>query len=438
MDDRSLHRYARLLVEHATGLREGQNLYIFGEMVHRDTALRLAEVGYDAGAGHVSIFLQDPRQLALLVRRGRMERIEMAHDTERAWLHEALAQRGAMISLRGEEDPRLMPRLARDTPERHSVFTRSATARGRAYTNHAVNRSLCPWVVAGVPTPGWASLVFPELSSEEAVAELWEHVLAFTGTDRDDFLEVAKRKDERLHARRRRLDELEICEVRIIGGGSDLRVVLSPQARWLGGSKNTIDGQRFLANVPTEENFTTPDRRGTEGRLVATMPFRTRGGLLVEGLVMDFEAGRLVRFDAARGAEGFRRWIDTDEGARYLGELALVGADSPIAESGLFFEHTLYDENAWAHVALGQAYTTGLRGGESKSQAALGALGCNVSAIHTDIMIGSPEVSVTATRSRDGEVPLIVEGRWAPPFLEPERERVHEPARQPQVTGVAS
>ncbi|MEM8932255.1 MAG: aminopeptidase [Acidobacteriota bacterium] len=422
MDDASLDRYARLLVEHAAGLRDGQALYIFGEIAHRDLALRIAEIGYDAGAGHVSTFLQDPRQLAQLVRRGRLERIELAHESERAWLHQALTDRAAMVSLRGEEDPRLMPQVAREQPDRHAVFTRSATARGRVYTNHAVNRSLCPWVVAGVPTPGWARLVFPDLEEAEALERLWDHVLAFTGADRDDFLEVARAKDRHLHARRRALDELAIRAVRIVGGGSDLRVALSSASRWLGGSKDTVDGQRFLANVPTEENFTTPDRRGTEGRLVATMPFRTRSGLLVEGLIMDFEAGRLSRFEATRGAEGFRRWIDSDEGARYLGELALVGSDSPIARSGLFFEHTLYDENAWPHVALGQAYTTGLIGGDTMSAATLAKHGCNVSAIHTDIMVGSTEVSVIATETREGEVPLIRDGRWVDRFLAPPTE----------------
>ncbi len=139
-------------------------------------------------------------------------------------------------------------------------------------------------------------------------------------------------KDRRLHARRAALDALEIREVHIHGGGSDLRVGLSEAARWLGGSKETAFGQKFQANVPTEENFTTPDRRTAEGRLAATMPFRTRTGLLVKGLAMEFEKGRLVRFEAQEGAAEFARWIDLDEGARYLGELALVGADSAIAQ----------------------------------------------------------------------------------------------------------
>ncbi len=312
-----------------------------------------------------------------------------------------------------------MPALAQELPERHAIFTRSASLKGKILLQHGVNRGLCPWVVAGAATPGWAAQVFPGLPKQEACEKLWRLIFELTGADREDGLERLAEKDRRLHARRAALDALEIREVHIHGGGSDLTVGLSEAARWLGGSKETAFGQRFQANVPTEENFTTPDRRTAEGRLVATMPFRTRTGLLVKGLAMEFEKGRLVRFEAQEGGAAFARWIDLDEGARYLGELALVGADSAIARSGLFFEHTLYDENAWSHAAIGQAYTVGLEGGEELSAARLAELGFNNSSIHTDIMYGSPEFSITATRTREGEVPLIVRGEWAERFRDP-------------------
>ena len=419
MNETHLNRYARILVEHGAGLRQDQELFITAEVIHRDLALKVAEMGYELGARAVSLQLIDPRQRAQLIRRASLEHIEMAHDSERAWLNRAVACRGALISLRGEEDPRLMPRIARDYPERHALFTRGSNHKGRVLLNHGINRGLCPWVVAGAATPAWAKLVFPDLDESAALECLWEHILRFTYADEDDFLDKAQAKDRRLHARRDRLDALKIREIHIVGGASDLRVGLSEKARWLGGSKTTADGQRFNANVPTEENFTTPDRRRVDGTLAATMPFRTKSGLLVKDLVMHFEAGKLVRFEASEGQEGFERWVDSDDGARYLGELALVGADSPIAESGLFFEHTLFDENAWAHAALGQAYATALQGGEDMSAAEREAIGCNTSTIHTDIMFGSPEVSIIATDSADGEVTLIDKGHWTRDFLNP-------------------
>lgn len=414
--ERCLDRYAEILVRHGAGLRPDQDLFIHAEVAHRELALRVAEKAYDAGAGHVDIRFADPRQVEQMIRRSRLERLETYHTAETAWLNQTLDRYGALISLRGDENPRLLPALAESHPDRHAVYTRGASTKGRAFSNHGVNRSLCPWVVAGGATRGWAKIVFPDLDSEEALQELWRWIFRFTSADRDDAVERLAEKDRRLHGRRRLLDDLVIRELHVVGPGTDLRVGLSDAARWLGGSKTTVSGQAFNANVPSEENFTTPDRRRTEGSLRATMPFRTKSGVLVEDLEMRFEAGRLTEFTAGRGAEGFRRWIDTDDGARYLGEIALVGKDSPIAGSGLFFEHTLFDENAWPHAAVGQAYSTALRGGESMSQERLEELGANSSAIHTDIMFGSPEVSIAATDSARGEVLLIDRGKWVEPY----------------------
>ncbi|MEM6793867.1 MAG: aminopeptidase [Acidobacteriota bacterium] len=414
-----LDRYARILVEHGAGVVPGQHVYVSSETAHRDLVLRVAEAAYDAGASSVSTSMSDPYLVEQLIRRADTEHIELAIERERSWINECVARGGALISLRGEEAPRLMPDLATQRPERHAVYTRASSQKSKVFMHHGINRSLCPWVVAGAVSEAWAQLVFPDLPSAEASAELWRHVFAFTHADREDAVEAAAAKDRCLHARRRLLGELQIREIRVVGGESDLRVGFSNKARWLGGSKQTASGQTFNANVPSEENFTTPDRRKTEGRLAATMPFRTKSGLLVEGLVMDFVAGRIERVQAKSGGESFERWIDSDAGGRFLGEFALVGQDSPIAQSGLFFEHTLYDENAWPHVAVGQAYATAIEGGESMSESDKAAIGCNASTIHTDIMFGSPEVSVIATETREGEVTLIDNGHWTERFLEP-------------------
>lgn len=412
-----LDRYAEILVRHGAGLQPGQQVFVHAEVAHRELALRVAEAAYDAGAGHVDLHFVDPRQIEQMIRRSSLERLETYHTAESAWLNEVLLARGALISLRGDENPRLLPALADSHPDRHAVYSRGASFKGQAFSNHGVNRSLCPWVVAGGATRGWAGIVFPELDPDVALSELWNCIFRFTCADSEDAVARLAAKDRRLHARRALLDALGIRELHVEGPGTDLRVGLSSRARWLGGSKSTVTGQSFNANVPSEENFTTPDRRRTEGTLTATMPFRTKNGVLVEDLVMRFEQGRLVDFTAGRGGDGFGRWIDTDEGARYLGEIALVGSDSPIAQSGIFFEHTLFDENAWPHAALGQAYSTALRGGEDLSRAELDELGANSSSIHTDIMFGSPEVTITATDCADSEPTVLIDrGEWAEPF----------------------
>ena len=417
MNEKHLDRYARLLVEHGAGLRQGQELFIRGEVVHRDLAMRVAEAAYDLGAGAVHLRLKNPLEEAQLIRRGRLEQIALFHDRGQRFMNDIVRSRSAVISLSGDEFPALMPELARTHPERHALFTNAASVAAEGLRTYGINRGLCPWVVAGAVTPGWARLVFPELPEAEATDNLAALIFQFVYADRDDAGQLAAAKDRLLHARCRMLDELQIREIQITGGGSDLTVGLSAKARWLGGSKKTSFGQSFNANVPSEENFTTPDRRATQGRLVATMPFRTHSGLLVKGLVLTFRDGQVVDLDAKEGGEGFSRWLDRDEGGRYLGEFALVGQDSPIAGSGLFFEHTLYDENAWPHVALGRAYATALDGGVAMSPSELDAVGYNRSVIHTDIMFGSTEVTIVATQSREGEVVLIDRGEWTERFL---------------------
>jgi aminopeptidase len=241
-------------------------------------------------------------------------------------------------------------------------------------------------------------------------------VLEACFADRDGALGLAVEHRRRLAARQRALDELRIAELHVTGGGNDLRIGLSPQARWIGASQETVSGQRFHCNLPSEESFTTPDRRRTRGRLVASRPFRTAAGLLVEGLKLEFRDGRVVDLDADRGKEGFAEWLAADDGAGYLGEVALVGQDSPVARSGLFFDLTLLDENAACHVALGDGIRTALAGGETMGAARLAAIGANRSRIHTDVMFGSPAVDVVATESRAGEVVLLAAGRWSERF----------------------
>ncbi|MCP4658065.1 MAG: aminopeptidase, partial [bacterium] len=354
-----LDRYARILVEHAIGLREGQPLFIYCELIHRDFALRVGEAAYSAGAGQVRYRLLDPLETAQLIRRGRDEQIALFYVEYQAWLADLLRSRGALLLLDGKGDPQLLPELQREHPQRHLFFARESSAATLELGRRVLEQRLSPAVIAVFPTPAWARRVFPELPADEAFRRLSELVFRFTYADRADALARATAERRRLEARRAALDALGIREIRVTGGGNDLRVGFCAQSRWRDGSFCTTTGQRFLANVPSFEIYTTPDRRRTEGRLVASRPIRLQGGIVVDGLVLEFRNGRVVGFEAGRSAEGFGRWLDVD-GARYLGEFALVGEDTPIARCGREFEHTLLDENAAAHIALGQGFPAAL------------------------------------------------------------------------------
>ncbi len=334
----NLKRYARLLVE-LVGLRRDQQLFIRGQVVHRALAGRIAEAAYELGAGQVHAALADPVLLDPLIRYGPLEQVHLHHDREQCWYNEIVRSRGAAIFLVGEEDPHRMSELARTHPERHAAYTGGASTSTSGFNRYGINGRLCPFVVAACPTPGWAKIVHPELGPPAAFDRLAEEIFRFTYADQENARERTAAKDRRLKARCRALNALEITEIRVTGGESELTVGFSRQARWRGGSWETVLGQVFHPNVPSEEVFSTPDRRRTQGRLAATMPFRTGNGILVKDLVLKFQNGRVSDFDAGEGRAGFARWLDRDDGARYLGEFALVGQDSPIARSGRRSQH---------------------------------------------------------------------------------------------------
>ncbi len=204
---------------------------------------------------------------------------------------------------------------------------------------------------------------------------------------------------------------MKIRQLHFTGPGTDLKVGLSEKALFKGGSDSGPSGAHFEPNIPTEEVFTTPDARMTEGTARATRPFYINGRL-IEGLEMKFSGGVLVDFSAKEGEETFREYVSSDEGAKRLGEVALVGTDSPIFASGLVFQEILFDENAACHIAVGSAYKTCIEGGEDLSEEALAAIGCNESTVHTDMMISSEEVDVSAITYDGVEKPLIKSGAW--------------------------
>jgi aminopeptidase len=283
--------------------------------------------------------------------------------------------------------------------------------RGR-FKEDGINGGEVSWTLAHVPTEASARMVFPELSPKAALTAYWDAIFRMTFADQKDCLERWEQIDSDLHTRRRNLDTLGITELHILSqSGTDLKVGLNDKARWLGGSKKTLDGRKYIANIPTFENFTTPDCRTVNGVVVASRPISINSSS-VEGLTMTFNNGELTAWDAKSGKAAFVALIDADKGARRVGEIALVGLGSPVAKQKRVFHSTLYDENAACHIALGNAYTMCVEGGRDMSPTELDAIGCNRSKKHEDIMI-SDEYTRVIARTREGlnEV-LIASGFW--------------------------
>jgi aminopeptidase len=257
--------------------------------------------------------------------------------------------------------------------------------------------------------------VFPELPREKAEDALWQAIFSIARVDQEDFLDVWQRHNQTLHRRGTLLNQCGIKTLHFTGPGTDLRVGLSERAKFKGGTDNGPTGKPFEPNIPTEENFTTPDCRRTEGVVRATRPFLVNG-VLVEGLSLTFKAGAIESFSATAGADTFREYINSDAGAKFLGEVALVGIDSPVFQSGRVFEEILFDENAACHIAVGSAYKFCIDGGDSMSSEELAAIGCNESSVHTDMMISNEEVTVEAELYQGGTLTIIKDGAWQGEF----------------------
>ncbi len=270
-------------------------------------------------------------------------------------------------------------------------------------TRHEIN-----WTLVASATPAWAAATFPEDAPEVALSKLWEAIFSTTRINVDDPVSNWKAHDAGLHQRAAYMNEKRYAALQYRGPGTNFRLGLADDHLWLGGGTTAGNGLYCIPNMPTEEIFTTPHN---DRAVTATKPLSYQG-TMIEGIQVRFESGRIVEARASRGQEVLQKLIDTDDGARRLGEVALVPHSSPIASSGLLFFNTLFDENAASHIALGQAYTSCLREGDRLTPEELAAKGANDSLIHVDWMIGSDKLDIDGITASGKAEPLMRSGEW--------------------------
>jgi aminopeptidase len=397
LDDDTLERLAELAVGFGANVQSGQVVAIGAELGKERLARAIADRAYRAGARYVEVAYFDPH-----VKRSRLLHApDEALDYVPPWIGGrvlALGEaRAARIALSGPVEPHLLRDIDPARAGRDQLpFVKEAA--------QVVNDRTTNWTILPCPTPGWASVVFPDDEPEAAFARLTREVLHVLRLDEPDPVAAWRERAGTLAQAAERLTAPRFDALRFEGPGTDLVVGLLPSSKWISARFHTVDGLEHFPNVPSEEVFTTPDPARVDGVVRATKPLYL-GGSIVRDFEVEFRDGRVVRIDAAENADVLRGYTERDPGAARLGEVALVDGQGRIGPLGTVFYDTLFDENAASHIALGSAYTFALEAEEDVARA-------NTSQIHVDFMIGSPEVAVHGRRPDGAEVPVLVRGDW--------------------------
>ncbi|AYW48207.1 aminopeptidase [Tetragenococcus osmophilus] len=403
----NLDKYAQLIVEMGVNVQQSHTVVLQISVEQAPLARLITKKAYELKAAEVIVEWSDEEIQKEFLANAAFDRIKEfpQYKVEQAdeWIEKG-ASRISVIS----SDPQA---LANVDSQRVAAYQKAA-GKGLANLRKATQSNKVSWTVVAAAGENWAKRVFPELPTDEAVNTLWEEIFKTTRVDCKDPIAAWKEHDEALEKKADELNQQQFASLHYQAPGTDLTIGLPESHLWEGAGSFNSRGEKFIANMPTEEVFTAPDSRRVNGVISSTKPL-SYAGTIISGMKFTFENGKVVDFSAEKGQDVLAQLLETDEGAKYLGEVALVPDPSPISQSGIIFFNTLFDENASNHLALGSAYAFNLQGGTEMSEQELRKRGLNLSQTHVDFMVGSNQMSIDGIKKDGTVVPVFRNGDWA-------------------------
>ncbi|WP_436895218.1 aminopeptidase [Mammaliicoccus sciuri] len=405
--EKQLQKYAELLVKVGLNVQEKEPVYIQASIDASEFVHLVVEEAYKIGAVDVKVRYNDDRIAQLKYQYEPEAFFENVKQYDIDEKMDYLDRKAAFLSIVSSS-----PDSLKDADP--NKIRKSMAVNGKAFKDYmvAVQSDRMSWCVASYPSVGWAKMMFPELSDDEAVNKLLETILKTVRVDQEDPVKAWEEHDHLLHEKADYLNNKKYKALHYKSAGTDLTIELPDGQYWSGASSVNSKGNSFVANMPTEEVFTAPNKNGVNGTVSNTLPLSYSGNI-IDDFTLTFKDGVVVDYKAGVGEEILKSILETDEGSKRLGEVALVPVDSPISNMNTLFYNTLFDENASCHIALGSAYAFCIEGGKDMSAEQLAENGLNDSTTHVDFMIGSKDLSIDGILENGEKEPVFRDGNWA-------------------------
>lgn len=408
MNKSFLIKYASLAVNIGVNIQKDNILVISSPIETAEFARLITEEAYKSGAKDVIVHYGDQKLTKIKLENSSLETISNIPEWQAESYNCYARQEACFISISASD-----PDGLKGVPvEKIGASQKARTSALKEYFDNSMSNK-CRWCVLSVPTLSWAKKVFPKVSDDEAMESLWDVIFKTVRVDTENPVNAWKKHNAYLEEKIKFMNNNNFKSVHLkSANGTDLNIELPEGHIWAGGSEGDVNGIPFNANIPTEEVFTLPKKTGVNGIVYSSKPL-SYGGNLIDNFSITFKDGKAIDFTAETGYDVLKQMLESDEGAKYLGEVAFVPYNSPISNSKLIFFNTLFDENAACHLAFGRAYESCVKDADKYSEEELEKIGVNNSVIHVDFMIGTSDLEITGINKNGEAIQIFSNGNWA-------------------------